>query len=71
MEEGTEHLSVYQLTIEDGTKFATLAARGDIVMPDEDTQAALYEATQEVLEAAGRPTKFPTTPVPARNPAIT
>jgi putative oxygen-independent coproporphyrinogen III oxidase len=55
LEEGTEHLSVYQLTIEEGTKFATLAARGDIVMPDEETQAALYETTQEMLEAAGRP----------------
>jgi putative oxygen-independent coproporphyrinogen III oxidase len=55
LQEGTEHLSVYQLTIEDGTKFATLAARGDIVMPDEDTQAALYETTQEMLEAAGLP----------------
>jgi oxygen-independent coproporphyrinogen-3 oxidase len=55
LEEGTEHLSVYQLTIEEGTKFATLAARGDIVMPDEDTQAALYETTQEMLEAAGLP----------------
>jgi oxygen-independent coproporphyrinogen-3 oxidase len=55
LEEGTEHLSVYQLTIEDGTKFATLAARGDIVMPDEETQAALYEATQDMLEAAGLP----------------
>ncbi|HEX4507300.1 MAG TPA: radical SAM family heme chaperone HemW [Alphaproteobacteria bacterium] len=55
LEEGTEHLSVYQLTIEEGTKFATLAARGDIVMPDEDTQAALYEMTQEMLGAAGLP----------------
>jgi oxygen-independent coproporphyrinogen-3 oxidase len=53
--EGTEHLSVYQLTIEEGTKFATLAARGDIVMPDEDTQATLYEATQEKLGDAGLP----------------
>jgi oxygen-independent coproporphyrinogen-3 oxidase len=55
LDEGTEHLSVYQLTIEDGTRFATLAARGDIVVPDEETQAALYEATQEMLEAAGLP----------------
>jgi putative oxygen-independent coproporphyrinogen III oxidase len=55
LEEDTEHLSVYQLTIEEGTKFATLAARGDIVIPDEDTQAALYETTQEMLEAAGLP----------------
>ena len=55
LEEGTEHLSVYQLTIEEGTRFATLAARGELAMPDEDTQAALYEATQEMLAAAGLP----------------
>lgn len=55
LEEGTEHLSVYQLTIEEGTKFATLAARGELDMPDEETQAGLYEATQDILEAAGLP----------------
>ncbi len=55
LEEGTEHLSVYQLTIEEGTKFATLYARGELDMPDEDTQAALYETTQDMLAAAGLP----------------
>ncbi len=50
-----EHLSVYQLTIEPGTAFAPAHARGDFVLPDEDTQAALYEATQVRLEAAGLP----------------
>jgi putative oxygen-independent coproporphyrinogen III oxidase len=55
LEEGTEHLSVYQLTIEEGTKFATLAARGELDMPDEETQAVLYETTQEILQAAGLP----------------
>ncbi|HYD30628.1 MAG TPA: radical SAM family heme chaperone HemW [Azospirillaceae bacterium] len=49
------HLSVYQLTIEPGTAFFPLFERGDLVLPDEDTAAALYEATQEVLEAAGLP----------------
>ena len=53
--EGTEHLSVYQLTIEEGTRFATLAARGELDLPDEDTQAMLYEATQDMLSAAGLP----------------
>ena len=55
LEEDTEHLSVYQLTIEAGTKFATLAARGELAMPDEETQAGLYEATQEIMDAAGLP----------------
>lgn len=50
-----DHLSVYQLTIEQGTRFATLHARGDLALPGEDTQAALYETTQAVLEAAGLP----------------
>jgi oxygen-independent coproporphyrinogen-3 oxidase len=52
---GAEHLSVYQLTIEEGTRFATLAARGELDMPGEDTQAALYETTQDMLSAAGLP----------------
>ncbi len=50
-----DHLSVYQLTIEAGTRFATLFDRGDLVLPDEDTQGALYETTQEILAAAGLP----------------
>ena len=42
-----DHLSLYQLTIEPGTRFATLAARGEIVLPDGEAAAALYEATGE------------------------
>ena len=53
--EGTDHLSVYQLTIEPGTRFATLAARGELKMPDEEAQANMYETTQQVLEDAGLP----------------
>jgi putative oxygen-independent coproporphyrinogen III oxidase len=50
-----DHLSVYQLTIEPGTAFAPAHARGDFVLPDEETQGALYETTQEMLGAAGLP----------------
>lgn len=50
-----DHLSVYQLTIEPGTAFHALHARGDLKVPDEDTGAALYDTTQEMLEAAGLP----------------
>lgn len=46
-----DHLSLYQLTIEEGTKFATLHGRGEFVLPDEELAARLYEATAE--EAAG------------------
>jgi putative oxygen-independent coproporphyrinogen III oxidase len=42
-----DHLSLYQLTIEPGTAFAIRHARGEIVLPDGDAAAALYEATAE------------------------
>lgn len=42
-----DHLSLYQLTIEPGTRFETLHRRGDLVLPDADTAAELYEATAE------------------------
>jgi oxygen-independent coproporphyrinogen-3 oxidase len=46
-----DHLSLYQLTIEPGTKFETLHRRAELVLPDEDEAAGLYEATAE--EAGG------------------
>lgn len=50
---GFEHISPYQLTIEPTTAFGRAVARGAWTPPDEDLSAALYEATQAVLEAAG------------------
>jgi oxygen-independent coproporphyrinogen-3 oxidase len=50
---GPEHVSPYQLTIEAGTAFDRAARRGRLVPPDPDTAAALFEATQAVLGAAG------------------
>jgi oxygen-independent coproporphyrinogen-3 oxidase len=50
-----DHLSLYQLTIEPGTAFHPMAARGDFVMPDDDHAARLFELTQELTEAAGLP----------------
>ena len=52
---GTGHLSLYQLTIEPGTRFAALAAKGELDPPDPDRGAALYELTRESTEAAGLP----------------
>ena len=52
---GTDHLSLYQLTIESGTRFATLAAKGDLVIPDGDAAADLFDATQAMARAAGLP----------------
>lgn len=51
----TEHLSLYQLTIEPGTRFATLAAKGDLVVPDADAAADLWDVTQALTGAAGLP----------------
>ena len=42
-----DHLSLYQLTIEPGTAFEALHRRGEVVLPDEETAARLYEATAE------------------------
>ncbi len=39
----TEHLSLYQLTIEQGTAFATLHRQGRLVLPDDDIAVELYE----------------------------
>jgi len=55
LDEAVGHLSLYQLTIEEGTKFHTLYSRGELVMPDEELQGDLYALTQEVLAAAGLP----------------
>ncbi|EZP52983.1 MULTISPECIES: radical SAM family heme chaperone HemW [Sphingomonas] len=52
---GTEHLSLYQLTIEPGTRFATEAAKGRLVLPDGDAAADLFEATRTLTDAAGLP----------------
>jgi len=42
-----DHLSLYQLTIEPGTRFATEHARGAFTLPDSDEAARLYRATVE------------------------
>ena len=52
---GTEHLSLYQLTVEPGTRFATEAAAGRLAIPDGDSAAHLFEATRSATAAAGLP----------------
>jgi oxygen-independent coproporphyrinogen-3 oxidase len=42
-----DHLSLYQLTIEEGTRFATLHARGAFALPAPEEAARLYDATAE------------------------
>ena len=51
---GLDHLSLYQLTIEEGTAFGDRYALGKLRgLPDEDLSADMYEATQEICGAAG------------------
>lgn len=52
---GTEHLSLYQLTIEPETPYALLHKNGQLQIPDDDIAAGLYETTQELTIAAGVP----------------
>jgi putative oxygen-independent coproporphyrinogen III oxidase len=52
---GTEHLSLYQLTIEPATPFFQLHRNGALKIPDENLAVELFEVTQEITEAAGRP----------------
>jgi oxygen-independent coproporphyrinogen-3 oxidase len=49
------HLSLYQLTIEAGTPFAELHARGRLRVPDSQLAHDFYELTQDMTEAAGIP----------------
>ena len=52
---GTEHLSLYQLTIEPGTRFATEAATGRLVLPDPDLAADVFATTRAMTAAVGLP----------------
>ncbi len=52
---GTDHLSLYQLTLEPGTRFTALHAKGQLTLPDADTSADLFELTRALTAAAGIP----------------
>ncbi|MGE0458977.1 MAG: radical SAM family heme chaperone HemW [Bauldia sp.] len=51
----SDHVSLYQLTIEEGTPFFALHRAGKLVVPDEDIGAELYAVTQEACDRFGRP----------------
>ena len=56
LELAIDHLSLYQLTIEDGTAFADRFAKGGLRgLPSEDLSAEMYELTQELCDKAGLP----------------
>ena len=48
-----QHISAYSLIVEEGTPFAAMAERGELPLPDEDTERAMYEETIEVLAKYG------------------
>jgi oxygen-independent coproporphyrinogen-3 oxidase len=52
---GTGHLSLYQLTIEPGTRFATLVREGKLTPLDDDSAGDLFALTREITAAHGLP----------------
>ena len=50
---GTDHMSLYQLTIEAGTRFETLVRTGHFTPADDDDAATLYDMTQDMARTAG------------------
>lgn len=48
-----EHLSIYGLTVEEGTPFARIYAAGCHELPDDDLSADMFELADELLTAAG------------------
>ncbi len=50
-----DHLSLYQLTIEEGTPYFALHQAGKLIVPDDEHAAALFEVTQEITEKHGLP----------------
>jgi putative oxygen-independent coproporphyrinogen III oxidase len=51
----TSHLSLYQLTIEPGTRFETLVREGKLDPVEPDQGASLFELTRAITVAAGLP----------------
>lgn len=50
---GLPHVSLYQLTVERGTKLARQVRAGEVIMPGEDTMAELYSRAVDTLGQAG------------------
>ena len=50
---GIEHMSVYGLIVEEGTPLERLVNSGQMVLPDEDIAADMYELVQRLLAEAG------------------
>ena len=55
LDHGADHMSLYQLTIEPDTMFERMRDAGKLVVPDMEQGRLLWDATQEVMGAAGMP----------------
>ncbi|WP_282604720.1 radical SAM family heme chaperone HemW [Pelagibius sp. Alg239-R121] len=55
LSEGADHLSLYQLTIEENTVFHGAWRRGELKVPEDERAGALFDRTQLVMEEAGLP----------------
>ena len=53
LELARDHLSLYQLTIEKGTKFYAMHQRKEFIMPGEELSYQLYELTYEIMIESG------------------
>ena len=53
--QGPDHLSLYQLTIEHGTRFGELHAMGRLHVPEDEHATEMYQITQDLTDAAGLP----------------
>ena len=50
---GPDHVSAYELTMEEGTRFFRKSEAGELVVPGEDVRARMFQETETVLAAAG------------------
>ena len=50
---GPEHISAYSLIIEEGTEFGRMKEKGQLTLPDEDTEREMYYTTLERLNFFG------------------
>ena len=53
LEPGPRHISAYSLIVEEGTPFFELQERGELILPDEDSERQMYELTRELLGQQG------------------
>ena len=53
LDHGPEHLACYELTIEDGTPFARLVEKGELILPEEEESLAMADLTHDLLARAG------------------